>query len=261
MAKAFERCVPLAQLYQAQAQTAPTPEAAAPLWRGATLSYRRACSSGLSDACVKLGRLHEDKLLPDPQDVVAALMYKKACDAKHDDGCKALASLQAAGRAGKIQAAVDVVAAERAACTGGQPQACARLGERYMRGLQVQTDPAMAVLFFEQACKGADMKGCHAQGVMLMESREPDTLRQALGLFERACAQDIRESCYNAAFMIATGRGRPSPDEAASIPWLERACALKYQRACDQLGARATPAAPTPAAPTPAAPTPAAPTP
>lgn len=237
--KELDQCEALGALYADQARAAQDDAAAAQAWRRASIAYKRGCQGGQLISCVTLGGLYERGEGVKQQDIAAAALYKKACDAKHDAGCVALTRLQSLGRAGKIKANVDVVAAEREACIKGMGQACARMGTRHTEGLGVDIDPAKAQVYFDSACKAKSMVGCHAVAVRLMEGAA-DVVedKQALKLFEQACASDLAEACYNAGFLYAMKRGgvKGKVAEAGAKRNLERACALKYAQACKQLG-------------------------
>lgn len=232
----LSQCHALAQLTAQAASQEADAAKSADLWRRALLSYRRACNASYGASCVAMGQLYVQGQGVKPQESVGAVLFKKACDSGHAPGCEALAALHAQGKAAKVKTVAQTVEEERKACLAKQASACARLGSRYHEGVGVDKDPAKSQLYFERACQGGAMLGCHAQGVFLMEKQGgmADD-KAALALFTRACDAKVAASCYNAGFLLGTGRGVAKADEAGSKQRLEQACALKYAQACQRL--------------------------
>ncbi len=105
-------------------------------------------------------------------------------------------------------------------CDAGKAEACAQLGEKYVRGVGTKRDVARGLALHEKACEGGNMEACRSLGVLLERTPgiPPDPAR-ARALFQRACDSGNAAACGNLAVQLE------GDDQG-------RALAL-YRRACD----------------------------
>ncbi len=124
-----------------------------------------------------------------------------------------------AGAASALDGPRDLAALSRD-CDAGRMEACAQLGETYVRGLGTKRDVARGLALHEKACDGGNIEACRSLGVLLERTPgiPPDPAR-ARALFQRACDAGNAAGCGNWAVQLE------SEDKG-------RALAL-YRKACD----------------------------
>jgi TPR repeat protein len=121
-------------------------------------------------------------------------------------------------------------------CEHGDGRACSRLAGRYLDDEAVPRDPERASDYLRKACEFGDQPSCNRLIRVLTGKTPgiPPDLAKAGQLFERLCNRDDAPSCYERAMMFVNGEGERQSYEAA-VPWLQKACALDSELACDTL--------------------------
>jgi TPR repeat protein len=165
--------------------------------RGITLQ-QKGCDLGEMRACAELGVFYDDgEVIPREPDR-ARQYFKQACDGGNGRGCNNLLFLHP-GTASK-QDIEYVLGRQRAICdAGGDPEACATLGDIYRVGEYVPADPKRACDLYSKACSAGHPMGCNNLGAMrAMGQGGPLDPVQAKQLYARACSLGSREGCLNA---------------------------------------------------------------
>lgn len=122
------------------------------------------------------------------------------------------------------------------ACKASMFQACSRLGELLLTGVDGPVDLPGARSAYESACfNGA--QSCSSLAAMYRKGEGgPVSAAAALGLYADACATLDRESCFYWGDMLAAGEGA-QPDPAAAQKAFRWACPDEngYAAACERL--------------------------
>jgi TPR repeat protein/CHAT domain-containing protein len=248
-------CHNLAGLYEEGKGVPRDPSKAAAL-------YTRTCEAGFRDGCHDLGFLYEhgEGVPRDPARALA--LYVKSCEGGEPRGChnaglmlregeggakdldRALSYHQRACDGGFTPSCFDLgamlhsgccggrdlrraAAAYERACAGGHAAACRELG--FLRGTEVDPDPAEAARLSRQACDGGDALGCNNLGVAYRDAlgvvRDVSTAEQ---LFRKACEGGEAEGCHN----LGVIRRDVAKDASSALEPFQKALAL-FTRGCD----------------------------
>jgi len=179
---------------------------------------------------------------PEPRDEAAAAgWYRVACENGNATGCYSLGARLASGLGvGKDQGAA--LAAFERACDGGHEVACRRLGLAHYngesQGLKVTVDKVKAFRFFARACDNQDAEGCHWAGYLAEKGDGMSAVDDALAVraYTKGCTLERGSSCEAVGRMAAAARG--GLEAKAAREWWEKACNLRDQDACVNLGHR-----------------------
>ena len=113
----------------------------------------------------------------------------------------------------------------RAACDGGEFDACSDVGLLYDGGKGVVKDPAQANALYRKGCDGGSMRGCYNLAISLYEGsggpRDPVT---AAALLDRACAADYAVACFDLGALYDFGGLVSGPDPQRAVGFYEKAC-------------------------------------
>jgi len=125
------------------------PEAEVP---GTAVRDLRACDRGDPSACVRAADALAEGLSGAPQDPARAReLYALACENGRGDACRRLALLKLAAPVGRDEGRAAAGLLDRA-CNLGFLDACATLGDVYLRGTEVPLDVYQGLLRLQRAC-------------------------------------------------------------------------------------------------------------
>lgn len=128
--------------------------------RAAVALFRKACSVGLSEACMHLGRFYASGVVVTRNERRAAGFFRAACDDGVWRGCTLLAQLMVEGRGVPADALAGVDLLERA-CQADEPFACHRLGQLLIQGPPgVAADLARGQRLIRAACERGVRAAC-----------------------------------------------------------------------------------------------------
>jgi TPR repeat protein len=190
-------CFSLGQLYDTGTFVARDPALAIAL-------HGKSCELGEMKACAELGAFYDEGTAV-PRDPERAKAYsRRACDGGNGRGCNNLVFLHP-GTASKQDLAY-VLGRYQAICdTGGDPEACATLGDIYRIGEYLPVDARRAAALYGKACDAGHPMGCNNLGALrAMGVGGPKDAAQAAELYARACSLGSREGCLNAGIDPAT---------------------------------------------------------
>jgi TPR repeat protein len=230
-----------------------------------------ACAELELEACAEQGVL---ALLSDtPEAAIPTLTW--ACEQDHAIACAQLAWSYRSGKLARPEPAV-LHDLNLRGCAAGSPKSCGMLGIDYVEGEAVEQDLSKAAELFAQSCGAGDLETCSLLGGVLATEGEQQDLpgaakafaqacelgdtamcknagvlyvsklgqsELALPLFERGCAADDAEACYNLGAVHGDGLG-VAPDLVVAEQWMRRACELGDQDGCagaEQLAAAQDP--------------------
>lgn len=128
----------------------------------------------------------------------------------------------------------DLLASIGRACSNGEPDACARLGARYLAPQEGEWREVVATA--RKSCGERDTAGClyglaivHWNGLGIAADKA-----RALPLFETACRMGHGDACYFSGIAALRGDGC-AIDKAAAMQSFIRACMAKHAKACTEL--------------------------
>jgi TPR repeat protein len=126
--------------------------------------YRKACSLGEADDCMRLGKFYESgkHVKADPAEVVG--LYKRACELERNygEGCYNLARHLVEGKGIERDMPLAIKLFDGACWSGDLPWSCNDLGLLYLNGKGVAKDLDQAEQFFNEACNLEKWKRPHA---------------------------------------------------------------------------------------------------
>ena len=229
---------------------------------------KKACDSGQTDECYKLGSLYYKGKTVDMDLKKAAGLFQKSCDAGKMPACRDLAQMYEDGDGVKrneakalalretVCAAGDgelcyelaednpgrAAALYEQACHAGYPKGCWSAGQAFSRGSQGATkDMARSGALYQKGCDAGDTAACYNGGVALMEGEAKDLVRAAK-MFTKACEttvakpakglEDVQPSaCYNLGVMYQRGEG-VKQNQAKARSLFDIACKGEIRGAC-----------------------------
>jgi uncharacterized protein YegJ (DUF2314 family) len=114
-------------------------------------------------------------------------------------------------------------------------EACFDLGDRYLKGNEVEKLPEIAFRLFALSCDGGSARGCNSAG--WSKARGRGTVRndaEAGAFFARACpsGEEDPAACDSRGFALVTGFGATQRDVAQGKRLLERACSRNMAESC-----------------------------
>lgn len=124
-----------------------------------------------------------------------------------------------------------------AACLGGDPAACTRLGEAFIRGAGRPFNRPVGEQVLRRACNAAEARGCYLLATLLPSTLDRVGLPEALDFAIRACRLGSIEGCQLDADNIANGRFEGLGPEDAMAKRREN-CARGLTELCIDLGDR-----------------------
>lgn len=194
----------------------------------------RACDSGDSTACGRLGfaYAHGDGVAND--DAKAVALYRRACDGGVTGACGNLGFMYATGR-GVTQDEKASFKLYEQACNGGSVGDCTNLASAFHLGQGVAKDLVRAQKLYSEGCEARDAAACTGMGILSEELGTSQGDKTAAGFFRRACDEGDALGCGNLGFMLRSGRG-VAADPAAARKHYRTACDAQKWEHCVNLG-------------------------
>ncbi len=166
--------------------------------KAATL-YAKACDGGHLQGCALLGIAYSTGTGAPQNDTRAASLLQRACGGGETLACGELGVLQASARGGMTRDSVKAVALWRQGCSAFDTaaDACAWLGNAYLRGSGVSRDDGRAVQYLSQGCEGGFALGCTMlAGVYEVgSSATVKSATRAATFYKRACDAGEPRAC------------------------------------------------------------------
>jgi len=89
----------------------------------------------------------------------------------------------------------------------------------------------------EMACKANKQGTCYWGGVLLLQAMFDEAAEvRALALFDRACANNDADACWQRARIVRTQEFRAKGDGSKARAAFQKACTKNHARACMRLG-------------------------
>jgi TPR repeat protein len=205
--------------------------------------YKKACESGLAEACAELavilwrGQGNDGENKPRASNLMRSSLpaLEEGCKQGNMRACLSLGSALDEGIGAEENDARAAVLYEQS-CTGGVTGACLLLGLMYHFGEGVTKDASRAAALFEQSCTGGWIHGCLILG-MLYANGEGVTkdLSRASELYEQSCTGGDAYGCYKVGRLYDRGEG-VTKDLSRAAELYEQSCTGGYAEGCGTLG-------------------------
>lgn len=122
----------------------------------------------------------------------------------------------------------------QAACEGGDPAACSRLGTAYELGIGTAQVRPIAAILYAESCDAGDANGCYRLGRLNSIAIDDAGEGEAVGNYTRACELGSVEACMDLAEVYDRGIGTQR-DRGRAEALLRSACGTGSPNACRQL--------------------------
>jgi hypothetical protein len=157
---------------------------------------------------------------------------EKACEAGNAKACIDTGARYLLGREGRTKDETKAAAKLKKACDLGSVDGCETYARMLDEGRGVPKDTATANTLFTKAC---DMKAggaCRSLGLNL-PTKDP----KRIALFEKACELDDGLGCVGLGAAYLHGDQGVKKDPVKAKTFLQKACKLGQQKACEKAGA------------------------
>lgn len=190
----------------------------------------RACDGGDGKQCLELGDYYATHE-PEPKPRLHA--YERACKLKEPRGCYQAGMLWKSRRRGMNTDPAKAARFLEEACDGAVHDACTELASLYHEGQDsIARDLKAARRFYRKGCNGDAASACEA--LASMDRADAGSARQSSMLYERACNLGLASSCVFLAEHYFVGYG-VSADVDRGRTLLGIACDRKERMACAAL--------------------------
>ncbi len=134
----------------------------------ASAYYRKACDSGVMEACSALGTCYWTGTCGVAKEGTRGLgLFEKACAGGDMPACGQLGVCYEFGGCGLTKSGERAVSFYERACAGGEMSMCNNLGVCYHKGeCGLAQSDARAAMLYEKACRGGDSGACHNRELM-----------------------------------------------------------------------------------------------
>lgn len=155
----------------------------------------KACQMNSGDGCWNLGYLYAYGLGVTKDEKRAFELYERSCELGYGVGCEAVALVYK-----EKKDEPNHFKYLNLACKNGHIDSCSNIGYMYERGSGVEFNLLEAMKFYDMACKGEDQLACYALGYIYEQGADGIVAKpkEALRLYERACALGEKHSCDEA---------------------------------------------------------------
>ncbi|MBX2802436.1 MAG: sel1 repeat family protein [Myxococcales bacterium] len=220
-------CLVTSYALDAMARTERLDDDKGKLWRKSASILKTSCDRRFAPACHEFAwHIFEGKGLALSDPVKPALKeWNKACDAREWAACTQLARVYRDGGPVKSNAKAARKYAQMA-CRANYPDACyvlGRMDDSGWTGAQMDT-------FYGGLCERGHKLGCWRLARAYYDGIHPEPAQGRIqGLFERGCALDHAQACFEAG---RWEQDLPNGDDARAAPLFGRACELEYAAGC-----------------------------
>ncbi len=205
--------------------------------------YKKACESGLAEACAELAGIFWFGVGSDGKNKRQASNLMRSSLPALEEGCKqgnmrACLHLGSALDLGVGTGENDGRAAGfyEQSCTGGYANGCLALGIMYNLGDGVTQDSSRAVELYEQSCTGGVARGCFNLGWMYhQDGGVTEDVSRAVELYEQSCTGGFAVGCYQVGVLYRKGIG-VTQDLSRAVEFYEQSCTGQVPVGCFQLG-------------------------
>ena len=202
-------------------------------WEMAHKYSERACDGGLALACYEAGYdyaaggrgVTKDKLAAQAFYQRAADGYSRECD-KHDaDSCRHLSLLLRSGNPDQSRNyALRATALWRAACEGGDGQACMEMGNIYEHGFSIAENLDQAAAFYRKACQVGNAGGCTGFGQLGLQGHAAGAVASEVAkALDGRCNSGDTYRCQLLGQAYASGK-LGAPDTAKAMVYFAKGC-------------------------------------
>lgn len=171
----------------------------APFWNqdfNEELSWQeRGCSLGDADSCTRIGNLHAEELITDPDPAKSVEFTERGCDLGGVIACANLGLKYEYGTGTGVDGK-KAFEAYKFACDAGNGGGCNGLGNIYAKGMAGEQDDFVAVEYFEKSCDLGDPIGCTNVAYFAENQRGVFRLDSQIRHFYRlGCEGGFHEAC------------------------------------------------------------------
>ena len=166
----------------------------------AFLLFGKGCDLGNSQGCGLLGIAYTLGKGVAQDEVRGRSWMNSGCNGDDAATCNLLARIYASGRGGVARDSVKAILLWKKACinhTNSIPEACANLGEGYLKGIGVLRDDVRAAQYLSVGCEGGIAQGCTLLASMYDagSSVTAKSVPRAAELYKRGCDGGNQTAC------------------------------------------------------------------
>ncbi len=201
--------------------------------------YDKACSLGDARACYKMGACYEQECKVEvEQDYTKAVTYyEKSCNAQYALSCYNLGGIYQWGM-GKVEKQLDkAIASFEKACQIGNIYGCYKAGNLHSQNKSLE----IAKKWYRIGCNAKDMQACYRLTDIVVKQIaldiDPKDYKQFFKTFDDGCNKNKDATmCYNLGVFYSTGRGTKQ-DYIKAKEAFEKGCDLGDNANCMEFAA------------------------